>query len=345
MTGRTILVTGGSGVVGSPLLRTLDVRGHRVIALVHHKPAGSESVRGDITRPWLGLDPREYRDLAACVEVVVHCAASVNFGAAAKTLHKLNVSGVGHVLRFVSDSGARLVHTSTAYIGHADDESVALGAYAASKRRGEILVRESGLPAAIARISTVIGDSATGNIARLQAFHHILGAAMAGLVPFVPSTPGMRADLMPADLAAAALAALADEPPADDIYWITAGPAAPTFERIIDLVFDVAARRYRADDTKPKVYLKAFKPRIVAPDTYRQLLAMLRANANPKVNMGSLADLDRLIAAHQTERLLPTSLAEIAGTHSPPTASDIEKALISTCNHLAGFPSDYWNDH
>jgi nucleoside-diphosphate-sugar epimerase len=178
MTAQTIMVTGASGVVGSALLRALEGRGQRVIALVHHKPVEAESIRGDITRPWLGLDPRDYRDLAPRVDVVVHCAASVNFGAAAKTLHKLNVGGVGQVLRFVSDAGARLVHASTSYVKHAGDDTVALGAYASSKSRGEALVRESGLPTATARISTVIGDCATGNIARLQAFHHILGAAM-----------------------------------------------------------------------------------------------------------------------------------------------------------------------
>lgn len=59
----TILVTGASGVVGSALLRELD--GHPVIALTHHKPVATRSVRGDITKPWLGLRPREYRELAA----------------------------------------------------------------------------------------------------------------------------------------------------------------------------------------------------------------------------------------------------------------------------------------
>ncbi|MFI5777683.1 SDR family oxidoreductase [Nocardia sp. NPDC051570] len=343
MTARTILVTGASGVVGSALLRVLDAQGHRVIALVHHKPVEVESARGDITRPWLGLDPRDYRDLAARVDVVVHCAASVNFGAAPKTLHGLNVAGVGKVLRFVSDARARLVHASSAYVRHADDETVALGAYASSKRQGEILVRESGLPAATARISTVIGDSVTGHIARLQAFHHILGAAMAGLIPFVPREPGMRADLVPADLVAEALAAMATTELTDGMYWITAGEAAVTFDRIIDIAFAVAVQRHRADDTQPNLYVEALKPRIVTPDTYRQVIAMVRANANPDIGLGRLADLDRLIGAQQSARYFPTSLGVLPGSPPPPTESAIEKALIATCRYLASFPKEYWN--
>jgi hypothetical protein len=130
---------------------------------------------------------------------------------------------------------------------------------------------------------------------------------------------------------------------ADGIYWITAGQAALTFDTIIDIAFDVAAQRHRADDTKPDLYLEAFKPRIVTPDTYRQVMTLLRANANPDVELGRLADLDRLIAAHQTAQCFPTSFGELPGSPPPPTESDIEKALISTCRHLATFPDNYWN--
>ncbi|WP_460328946.1 SDR family oxidoreductase, partial [Actinopolyspora lacussalsi] len=115
-----ILITGASGAVGSALLRELDGT-EEVIALTHHKPVDTTSVRGDVTRPWLGLHPAEYRELAAKVDVVVHCAAAVNFSASHEHLHRVNVVGTGHVLRFVADAGARLVHGSTAFVARAGD--------------------------------------------------------------------------------------------------------------------------------------------------------------------------------------------------------------------------------
>lgn len=272
MTGKTILLTGASGVVGSALMRHFD--DHPVITLSHRRPVpGPRSLRGDITRPWLGLAPRDYHDLAADVDVVVHCAALVNFTASPKSLHEVNVRGVGNLLRFVSDSDARLVHVSTAFITRlhdgpkTSDQQPTLCAYAQSKNNAETMVRESGLPACIARVSTVIGDSSSGRIARLQAFPYLIGAAMHGLVPFIPCEPDTLADLIPQDTVAAALAALArmDDPRGE--YWITAGPAALALQRIIDLGFDAVAEYRRRDPQAPNVYLDAFKPRLLPPDT------------------------------------------------------------------------------
>ena len=85
-----------------------------------------------------------------------------------------------------------------------------LVAYAKSKAEGEALVRGSGLPAVIARVSAVIGDSVTGEIARLQTFQYLIGAAMRGLILFFPTEPGNRADLIPQDVVAAAIAVWLD---------------------------------------------------------------------------------------------------------------------------------------
>jgi nucleoside-diphosphate-sugar epimerase len=204
-------------------------------------------------------------------------------------------------------------------------------------------VRESGVPAAIARISTVVGDSATGHIARLQAFHYLLGAALRGLVPFMPGEPGTRADLVPQDVVASALAAMATTEIGDGEYWITAGSAALPLERIISIAGDVAAERLRRDGTAPKIYLPAFLPHIVRPQTYRRVMAMLLANAGPDSRPSGLANLDKLIACYHADEPFPTSFDLLPGGPPAPTEPSIEKSLIATCHYLASLPKEHWS--
>lgn len=340
---KTILLTGASGVVGSALLR--HFHNHPVITLSHRRPLpGPRSLRGDITRPWLGLPPYDYHDLAADVDVVVHCAALVNFAASPESLHDVNVRGVGNVLRFISDSGAQLIHVSTAFITHLHDapeitnQEPTLSAYAQSKNHGEIMVEESGLPACIARISTVIGDSSSGCIARLQAFPYLLGAAMHGLVPFIPCEPDTLADLIPQDTVAAALAALArmDYPRGE--YWITAGPAALPLQRIIDLGFETVAEHRRRDPQTPNVYLEAFKPRSLPLTAYAKVIGLILAAANENTESASVTDLRGLAATYNAAGVFPTSLGQIPGGPTALTKYDSERAVRATCDYLSTLP-------
>lgn len=340
----TILMTGAAGVLGCALTRALEAE--QVVALAHRKKVPGAVLYGDITRAWLGLDPRDYRELAAKIDVVVHCAASVDFGASPRTLHKLNVAGVGHVLRFVADAHARLVHVSTAFVsrltGTYTDTSQVMSAYARSKAAGETLVRESGLPAAIARVSTVIGDSADGHIARLQAFHYLLGASMRGLVPFLPSTPDARADLIPQDIAAEALAAMANTNIADGVYWITAGPAALPIPAIVEIAYDVAVEAMRRDPSARRIYAPAFKTRIVAPDTFNQLMAMVLVQSGHDTAPNGLGRLGALMASYNVADSFPTSLGRLPGGPPAPTEDAATRALTSMCRHLAALPKETW---
>ena len=69
-----LLVTGATGVLGSALLPLLGE--HDVVALTHHTDAGGvRTVRGDLTRPRLGLDDAAYGELVARTTTVVHSAA------------------------------------------------------------------------------------------------------------------------------------------------------------------------------------------------------------------------------------------------------------------------------
>jgi nucleoside-diphosphate-sugar epimerase len=339
MTTPTVLVTGASGVVGSALLR--ELADTEVISLTHHKPVAGQQLRGDVTRPWLGLRPSDYRSLAARVDVVVHCAASVNFTASRTHLHNVNVRGTGHILRFAEDADARLVHGSTAFIARAGRGSL-LDAYAASKATGETLVRTSGLPHAIARLSTIIGDSCTGETARLQAFHHLVGSALVGQLPFLPCAPGTRIDFVPQDTAAVALAALVRSEHLQGDYWITAGDAAVPMTRLLDLCGEAVVAHHSGAHDVGDLGVRLFGTRLLEPDVFERVITSVLDRAEPTAapSVGRLAA-DFMTAFTDTEPF-PTSIGTLPGGPDPITSNRLENALRHTLDHLLTLPEGTW---
>jgi len=170
-----VLLTGGTGFVGSAIARALLESGYRVRAL-----ARPSSVRNNLAG--LGLETRDgdicdpaTLDLAMNgVRYVVHAAADYrlwarDLGALART----NVAGTGNVMAAALRGGCeRVVHTSSVATiaprddGDADetsplDEGAAIGAYKRSKvaaeRMVEAMVARDRLPAVIVNPSTPIG--------------------------------------------------------------------------------------------------------------------------------------------------------------------------------------------
>ena len=92
--GKTALVTGGSGAVGSAVLGRLRSAGARARALVRSQDggmaAGVEQIRGDLA------DPLAVAHAVAGAEIVVHCAAA--FGSDLEKCHRTNVIGTSHLL-------------------------------------------------------------------------------------------------------------------------------------------------------------------------------------------------------------------------------------------------------
>ncbi len=170
------LVTGGTGFLGSHLLRKLVNVGQPVRALyrtaipsqvedIQHK---IEWVKGDV------LDVSALEDAMQGVEKVYHCAGLVSFrpGEEAR-LMKVNVEGTANVVNLAIDTGVRkLVHvSSTAALGRArvdgvlDEssewkESKHNSRYSVSKYQGEMEVwrgMAEGLDVAIVNPGIILG--------------------------------------------------------------------------------------------------------------------------------------------------------------------------------------------
>jgi nucleoside-diphosphate-sugar epimerase len=138
-------------------------------------------VRGDLLKEGLGLTDADRQMLVSECDHVVHCAASVDFGATLEFSREYNLDGTRRVLELceaIDDAHGlrRLDYVSTAYVsGNRNDvvrenelSNKGLGwanFYEQSKFESEALVRafrEQGKPVSIYRPSTVVGDSRTG---------------------------------------------------------------------------------------------------------------------------------------------------------------------------------------
>ncbi len=154
----TVLVTGGSGLVGSHVIEALRARAVHVRALVRSTAAaavaalGAEPVTGDVT------DPAAWqRACAGGVTGIVHAAAIVQRPVTWAAYEAVNVGGTRLAVAAARAAGARLVHVSSVavYGGSADyrpererrtEETpfrpiAEHDGYARSKREAEALVR------------------------------------------------------------------------------------------------------------------------------------------------------------------------------------------------------------
>lgn len=282
---RTVFVTGGAGVVGTPLLPLLS-RKHRVIALrrrraVHPNVMG---IPGDVTLPSFGIDNASYRRLCGDVDVIIHSAAVTSFSARGDHAC-VNVGGMAEVLRFAADAEAPVVMVSTAFV--ADDASSVQpqSGYEASKREAERLVRASETPAVIVRLSVMAGDSCTGAIVEPQGLHAVLAGVILGLVPVLPGQADRRIDFVPTDYVASALARLIDVDPASwpRLLWLTQGRRAMRNDAFTQAAVDFAATegifvepvKFMPYERVQRLFLPAFMSALPAKNQ-RYIRSMLR---------------------------------------------------------------------
>ena len=170
------LVTGGTGFVGSHVVRALLSRGRRVRCLV--RPGSDLANLVGLDVELASGDLRVFPSLAAAmrrIETVYHCAADYRLSRrAAEDIFASNVLGTQNVLRASAEAGVRrIVHTSSVgALGLMPDGSPAneetpvapetlIGAYKRSKHEAERAAMEwasRGLPVVIVNPSTPVGE-------------------------------------------------------------------------------------------------------------------------------------------------------------------------------------------
>lgn len=166
------LVTGGSGFLGSHVVRRLQALGEgvRVLDVVDSpdRPRGTEFVACDVR------DRRGVREAMKGVQFVHHNVALVPLAKAGRRFWSVNVGGTRNAAGAARDAGVRLfIHTSSSAVFGIPDACPITGAtpaapveiYGRAKLAAEQEVRtaaQKGLPSLILRPRTILGPGRLG---------------------------------------------------------------------------------------------------------------------------------------------------------------------------------------
>ena len=151
-----ILVTGGSGVMGSVLVREFRKMGKRVRALVMPGDPTVSRIVGCGCEIWNGdvTDRQNLADICQGVATVFHLAAVI-IAPDDAVFQRTNVEGTRALVAEARKAGVRhFIHVSSASVTYTHPTP-----YSLSKRAAEELVRDSGLDFTIVRPTLVYGSS------------------------------------------------------------------------------------------------------------------------------------------------------------------------------------------
>jgi FlaA1/EpsC-like NDP-sugar epimerase len=248
-TGRTVLITGAGGSVGSELARrVLECRPSRLVLFDHAESSlvriARELEDHSATVPIatvLGDVSREEDIVAACAahlpEYVFHAAACKHVSVAEEHVLvavRTNVLGAVHTVHAAHDVGARFVLIST------DKAAEPHSVMGATKRLAELLVlhQEHGRAAIAVRFGNVLGSS--GSVVE-----RLMDEVRAGR-PLTVTDPGATRFFMTAGEAASLVLKAAATGSSGEVFWLDMGKPlrlADLVERIVDVALPSGAPR------------------------------------------------------------------------------------------------------
>jgi NADH dehydrogenase len=230
-----VTVFGGSGFIGTQIVRALARRGARIrVAVRQPHLAHAMRLMGDVGQ--VEVVQANVRDADSVARAVQGADAVINlvgllYETGRQTFQAVHVDAARTLAQAASDAGARFVQMSA--LG-ADPTSASR--YARSKAAGEAAIRDVLPSAVILRPSIVFGPG--------DNFFNKFGE-MAAASPFLPLIGGGRTRFQPVyvgDLAQAAATVALDPQYAGQTYEL-GGPGVFSFREILDLIQKETGRR------------------------------------------------------------------------------------------------------
>ena len=251
----SVLITGATGFLGAFLLDELlratgrDTRfyclardrdptpgmsGNRILETQRFYGLAGQSmqqrivpVRGDLTQPRMGLDDDEYQQLSDEIDLIFHCAASVNYAYPYSAAKPHTVSGTLEVLKFACNSKTKPIqYISSNGVFPGGDDSPYLensqiddfvdrmeGGYNQAKWVAERLVWSAvsrGLPVCVFRPGNIGHHSETGTV-NPNDFLSLIIKACARL-GCAPTAPDWFFEMTPVDFLVTAITRISDDP-------------------------------------------------------------------------------------------------------------------------------------
>ena len=253
--GKTVLVTGATGLVGGALVRRLARDGHRVLALARHAPAAPfpEGVR------FVAADVRHPPEIAGTVDGIIHAAAPTSgrfFSEHPDETYAIIVEGTRALLDFACAHGtSAFVFLSSMEVygapatdapldesaGFVGDPAAPRNSYPRGKRAAEALcaryAAERGLRAMSVRLAQTFGAGVSPTENRV--FAQFLRAACAGETIRLSTAGTSTRMYLETDDAVSAILAVLERGAAGEVYN-AANPA--TYCSLAEMARRVAAR-------------------------------------------------------------------------------------------------------
>jgi NAD(P)-dependent dehydrogenase (short-subunit alcohol dehydrogenase family) len=241
-------LTGGTGFIGQNLIKQLVKRRGKIYVLVRKgsseklevmkarlgKKAAKKivAVKGDLTRPFLGITPARRKELEGKVDHFFHLAAIYDLKADAASQEAANIKGTQNAIRLAEAIKTRRFHhvSSIAAAGlypgtfteDMFDEAIGLdNPYFRTKHDSEGLVRKKcRIPWRIYRPGIVVGDSETGEIDKIDGpyyFFKLIQKMRRALPSWMPTVgiEGGRINIVPVDFVVKAMDHIAHLPRQD----------------------------------------------------------------------------------------------------------------------------------
>jgi uncharacterized protein YbjT (DUF2867 family) len=241
-----VLLTGGTGYVGSEVATSLAAAGHELRMLVHRGsadlPAGAESVHGDVT------DEATVAAAAESCEAIVHLVAILD--GSDEQFEAVNAGGPRNVVAAAKAHGIpRIVHMSALGV---TAEHAPLTRYWRTKYAGKLVVKESGLDWTVMEPSFVFGRDGGA----LKAFESLIRLPVA---PVIGDGSYRHQPVWIGDVATAFTRALERPETAGKVIAL-GGPQVFTFDELLDELARVTGRSPRRKLHAPAGFVKAQTP-------------------------------------------------------------------------------------